>query len=207
VERAATAFAAIISVLSIPVMLLNFGGGIVGGIWLMVIGNWSLFGLGILSMFVSSFGLGLALAPGLLFTGPAALLMERGRNVIGMACAMLGNLYTFAVMTVWCVGCFYVVFRLYYRGGSIWPYLLWTYGMATGPWTYMAAREGQHSIASNLSAFGACIGAIAMMGTMLFEAHPTLPDIAIAFCLPLLLVVVLQFGLAITAMRQEARGF
>lgn len=206
-ERAAAAVAAIFQVLSVPVMLLNFGGGIVGGIWLIVIGNWGLLGLGILLMFVSSIALGLVLAPGLIFAGPAALLMDRGRNVFGMLFALLGNIYTFVVMTFWCVGCFYVVFRNYYQGGSIWPYLLWTYGMATGPWTYMAAREGQDSIGSSLSAFGACIGAIAMMGTMLFETHPTIVDIAIAFCLPLSLVVLLQFGLAVTVMRQEARGY
>ena len=206
-ERGAAVLTGIISVLSIPVMLLNFGGGIVGGIWLMVIGNWSLFGLGILSMFVSSFCLGFALMPGLLFAAPAAMAFQRHRYFIGSVCALLGNLYTFAVMIVWCVGCFYVVFRSYYQGGSIWPYLLWAYGMATGPWAYMAAREGRDSIGSSLSAFGACIGAIAMMGTLLFEIHPTLPDIAVAFCLPLLAVLVVQFALAIAVGREEARGF
>lgn len=199
--------AAIISVLSIPVMLLNFGGGIVGGIWLAIIGNWGLIGLGIISMFVSSFFLGLILAPGLVFNAPAAMAFQRGKQVIGSLCALLGNLYTFAVMTVWCVGCFYVVFQSYYRGGSFWPYLLWAYGMATGPWTYMAAREGPDSIGSSLSAFGACIGAIAMMGTILIETRPTLIDIGIAFCMPLVFVMVAQFSLAFMAMRAEARGF
>ena len=147
-ERAGTVLLGVISVLSLPVMLLNFGGGIVGGIWPLILGNWALVGLGLLSMFISSIGLSLALAPGLLFSGPGVLALGHRRYVIGSIALLLGNLWTFVVMTVWCVGSFYVVFRSYYIGGSIWPYLLWAYGMATGPWTYMAAREGQDSIGS-----------------------------------------------------------
>lgn len=206
-ERAGTIIAALLGVLSFPVMLLNFGGGIVGGIWLLIIGNWSLLGLGVFSMFVSSFLLGLVLAPGLVFTAPAALAFQNGRQVIGSLCALIGNLYTSAIMTIWCVGCFYVVLVSYYRGGSIWPYLLWAYGMATGPWTYMAAREGRDAIGSSLSAFGACIGAIAIMGTLLVAARPNLTDIGIAFCIPLLIVIIGQFSLAFLAMREEARAF
>jgi hypothetical protein len=206
-DRAGTLLLGVISVLSLPVMLLNFGGGIVGGIWLLILGNWALLGLGLLSMFISSIGLSLALAPGLLFSGPGVLALGRKRYVIGCIALLLGNLWTFVVMTVWCVGSFYVVFRSYYTGGSIWPYLLWAYGMATGPWTYMAAREGQDSIGSSLSAFGACIGAIVIMGVTLFYAHPTLIDIGVGFCIPLSVVVVIQFLLAIMMMHEEARGF
>jgi hypothetical protein len=206
-ERAGTVLLGVISVLSLPVMLLNFGGGIVGGIWLLILGNWALLGSGLLSMLISSLALSLALAPGLLFSGPGVLALGRRQYVIGSIALLLENLWTFVVMIVWCVGSFYVVLGSYYTGGSIWPYLLWAYGMATGPWTYMAAREGQDSIGSHLSAFGACIGAIVIMGVLLFDTRPTLIDIAVGCCIPLLVVLVIQLLLAFMMMREEKREF
>jgi hypothetical protein len=201
-----TVFAAIMSLISIPVMLLNFGGGIIGGVWLAVLGKWSLLGLGLASMFISSFGLGLALMPGLLFVAPGALALDRGKYVIGILCLIMGNLWTFAIMTVWCVGCFYVVFSGYYSSGSVWPYLLWAYGMATGPWTYMAARGGPEETGSTFSAFGACVGAIAIMGVIIFKAHTYIVDTTVAFCIPIFAVFILQTSLAFMVAREEARN-
>lgn len=192
--------ATIISLISIPVMFLNFGGGIVGGIWLAVLGKWGLIGIGLASMFISSIGLALALTPGMLFMMPGAVALERGRYVLGILCLMVGNLWTYAVMTVWCVGCFYFVIENYYTGGSLWPYLLWAYGMATGPWTYMATREETVS-ASTIAAFGACVGAIAIMGIILFKDQPSILDATIAFCIPILVVYIFQIFVAFHGVR------
>ena len=67
---------AILGLISIPIMLLNFGGGIVGGIWLATLGKWGLLGLGVASMLLSSSGLGLVLTPGLLFAVPGGLALD-----------------------------------------------------------------------------------------------------------------------------------
>jgi len=125
-----------------------------------------------------------------------------GRYVIGLLAALLGNLWTDAVMTVWCVGCFVVALG-YYSDGSVWPYLLWAYGMATGPWTYMAAREGQDAVGSTLAAFGACMGVIGIMGVILFASHPSIIDITIAFCIPISVVLILQVGMAIALVKSK----
>jgi hypothetical protein len=101
------------------------------GIWLGVVGNWGLIGVGIAAMLLSTFGLGLALAPGLIFSAPAEIALEKGKTVIAGVLLALGNLWTCAVVTVWCLGSFYVVFA-HYETGSIWPYLLWAYTTATG---------------------------------------------------------------------------
>jgi len=207
VERMGMVIAAVIGVLSVPVYLLNFGGGIVGGIWLAISGNWKLILIGFLAMIVSSsFLMALALSPGLLCVGAAALATRGRRHIVASFFVLISNLYTSAVMTVWCVGCFYFVLQSFYGGGSLWPYLLWAYGMATGPWSYMAARDSKDAVGSSLSAFGACVGAIAMMGALLIESRPTLIDITIAFCVPLLVVLIAQFSLAIVTMREEAHA-
>ena len=192
----------ILGLVSIPIMLLNFGGGIVGGIWLAFLGKWGLLGLGIVSMFISSFGISLALAPGLLFVAPAGVALDRGRYIIGGLCLTLANVWTDVVMTAWSVGCFYVVLG-YYDRGSIWPYLLWAYGMATGPWTYMAARGGPEEVGSHLSAFGACVGAIVVMGVLLFKDQVTVIDTAIAFGIPMLIVSLFQTVIGFLVMREQ----
>jgi hypothetical protein len=57
----------------------------------------------------------------------------------------------------------------------------------------MAAREGRDTVtASSLGAFGASVGAIAMMGVILFRAHPSIVKLLIAFCVPLAVVFVIQ---------------
>jgi len=193
---------AILGLVSIPVTLLNFGGGIVGGIWLAFLDKWGLLGLGIVSMFISSFGISLALAPGLLFAAPAVVALDRGRYIIGGLCLTLTNVWTYVVMTVWNVGCFYVVVG-YYDHGSIWPYLLWAYGIATGPWTYMAARGGPEEAGSYLSAFGACVGAIAIMGLLLFKHQVTVVDAAIDFGIPMLIVFILQTVVSFLFIREQ----
>jgi hypothetical protein len=105
-------------------------------------------------------------------------------------------------MTVWSVGCFKVV-SSYYDSGSIWPYLLWSYGMATGPWTYMATRGGPDEFGSHIGAFGACVGAISIMGVMLLNRHVTIIDAAIAFCVPMLVVFVFQTVMGILVMKEQ----
>jgi hypothetical protein len=97
-------------------------------------------GVGVAAIFISSIGLGLALAPGLIFGAPA-MALEKGKTIIAGVLIALSNLWTCTVMTVWCLGSFYVVFARY-ETGSIWPYLLWAYSTATGPWTYMAMTGG-----------------------------------------------------------------
>jgi len=144
--------------------------------------------------------------PGLLFSAPGALALEKGRYVIGSLAALFGNLWTDAVMTVWCVGCFVLVFG-YYSGGSVWPYLLWAYGMATGPWTYMAAREGQDAVGSTLAALGACVGVIGIMGVILFASHPSIIDITVAFCIPISVVLIVQAGMIIALVKSKGTFF
>ena len=65
-------FARLLSVLAVPLSILNIFGGIVSGIWLAILGEWGLIGYGILALLVSGMGLGIAMAPGLIFAGPAA---------------------------------------------------------------------------------------------------------------------------------------
>jgi hypothetical protein len=74
------ALMALITALSIPLMILNMLGGIVSGIWLAILGEWGAVGTGILFFFVSTWLLGFALMPSLLFAAPAAYCAKKGKT-------------------------------------------------------------------------------------------------------------------------------
>ena len=185
-------------------MLLNFGGVVVGAVWLAVAGQWALLGIGVTSMMASSLALGLLLAPGLLFSVPGMVAIDRGYCVAGMLCVLVSNLWHFVVATVWCTGAFHIVIgNHYHSSSSLWPYLLWAYGVATGPWAYIAAREGRNAIGTAWGAFGIYVGAMAIMGMYLFKAHPSIIEITVAFCIPISVVLVLQTVMAFLLVSEQ----
>jgi hypothetical protein len=120
---------ALLQLLSLPVMLMNMLGGLIGGIWLAYLGQWSVFGLGLGVFFFGAIAISFALMPGIGIAVAAGAALDRGKNVVAVPLLVLGTLWTYAVMAVWCVGAFYVVSG-YYHGGSMWPYMLWSYAVA-----------------------------------------------------------------------------
>ncbi len=168
-------------------MILNFAGGIVGGIWLATIGQWHLLGYGLVGIISSSFLLGLALLPGMAFLVPASMAVERNRFVTAGCFAALGNIWTYGVLTAWCVGSFLLIVPAH-KSGSLWPYLLWSYSVATGPWTYMASREAQadSNSFSSTTAFAACVGAITMMVTTYVKGRAGISLLVEVFSIPII---------------------
>lgn len=129
------------SALGVLFMVLNSLGGIVSGIWLAVLGEWWAIGLGILNVLFSTFIISIALIPSIPLAA-GALTFGRRSKVALFAFGLLSSLYVVAVMTAWCVGVLYV-FASQADSSSWIPLLLWSYGIATGPWSYMAAKEAQ----------------------------------------------------------------
>jgi hypothetical protein len=136
------ALARLFSALSIPLVLINMLGGVVSGIWLAILGEWGSIGYGLLFLFVGAFTIGLALLPGLVLAGPAAYFHEKGVKSGFYFFAFLSSLYTIAVITVWCC-----IVLWFFTGradsSSIIPILIWSYGAATGPLSYLAQKDLQ----------------------------------------------------------------
>ncbi|WP_271065391.1 hypothetical protein [Caulobacter sp. NIBR1757] len=196
---------ALLAILAIPIMLLNWLGGIVGFIWLIVLGDWATIGLGVAVLLVGTFAIGLALAPGMLVMAPMAALYERGRRTSALVIGALGLLWTYAVLTVWCVGMFtYMLSRA--EGDSIIPYLLWGYGAATGPWTYMAHKESRAdpSAPATMTAFAAQLGVMSMMvGALIDQSDLSFERLAWFFVPFVGMCLVAQLALAALASRER----
>lgn len=134
----------LIALLSLPLMLLNFFGVIVGIVWLMVLGEWRPLGVALFAIFAGVVACSFALMPGLLVTAPALMMHEKGgaARIASYPLMFLGLAWTFAVMCAWALWWFAYYFHIA-NLSSLVPMMLVAYGVATSPWSYMAQKEAQ----------------------------------------------------------------
>ena len=147
----------IIEILAIPIMILNLGGGIIGGIWLAFIGEWKLIGIGVLLLFTSHWFLSFLMMPGLLISWVALSFAEKNKLFFYLF-GFLSQIYTNILIIATCVFAFFVC-SSYYRepiGINYIPYLLWSWGMALGPWQFFASKEPDNEF-SMITLFSASI--------------------------------------------------
>ena len=135
------------------VMLVNLLGGIVSGIWLAMLGEWAALGIGIVSIVGASTLIRLALLPNSFLVAMATYSLDSVKTRRAICFEVLGSIYTLCVATVWCLS----VLLLFAEGAtnaSIIPLLLWSYGVATSPWVWMA-----HTARGQVSEFGSTLAA------------------------------------------------
>ena len=189
-------FAKFAAAIAVPLGLLNMLGGLIAGIWLAILGNWSVIGYGLLALFISSFILGLAMLPGLLFAAPA-LALHQTRHKIGFYFfSFLGASYTMAVLTAWCMAVLFLLVRQA-ESNSIIPILLWSYGIATGPIAWMARKEmqsgsGEYSMISTLFSQVAYV----LVAAVVLLTNASIIDVTILFGTIMLVGLLVQFRIA-----------
>lgn len=132
----------IIALLTVPIMILNFFGGIISGIWLAILGEWSIIGYGIVGLLGGAFIISLAMLPGMILIFPATIMLEKSNKFIGYIFGFLASAYTMFVVSAWCI-LVLIYFTNHATSDSIIPVLIWSYGIATGPINYMAQKEMQ----------------------------------------------------------------
>jgi len=155
------------AIFQLPIVVLNALGFIVSGIWLLVIGQWRLVVAGLVVSIFAPFLLGLALLPGILIGAPGIHLANRGVTIGVYFFGFLSSAYTYVLIAAWCEG---ITFSFLHDAPShaFWPLLIWSYGVATSPWSYMAQRD--QSPVSILAAFFAQVAFIVMMISVAFGA-------------------------------------
>jgi len=106
-------------------------------------------------------------------------------------------------MAAWALGCFY--FFMSESTPSNWvPLLIWSYGIATGPWVYMAQKESQSGSGaySSLTAFFLQIACIVVM-VMISFFHASLININIGYWIVMGLGLIFQFYLSLKERRLQ----
>ena len=112
--------------------------GIIGGILLLISGDWLLalylIGLSITAPFV----LGLVMAPSLLLAGPAGGLLENGYKFFGNILALLAGVYIAIVFGFYSAS---ILFYVFDHTTTFWGPLLASYATAISPIIYMASKD------------------------------------------------------------------
>lgn len=130
-----------LSVIVIPLFILNALGAIVGGLWLFWLGEWRIvlmyFGVTVISGPL----LGLSLAPTLCLAIPAGRCLMTGRNAAAATLGALSLLVKAAILSGWLICTLRMGFWLL-RGDSLWPVLILGYATAIAPVAWLAQREG-----------------------------------------------------------------
>jgi len=175
-------FTGVITVLSVPILFLNVIGGIVGGIWLMIAGEWSLFLGGLIYMAFGAMILGLLLMPGLLLGMPAVMFAEKRNYVMFFIFGLLSLAYTYSLIGI---STYFVSdWVLSFSTAPLWATLLWLYAVVLAPWQYMASKEDDSS-SSGMTTFFLALGIVALIisigvfGSTLSQAFPILVVILI----------------------------
>ena len=205
INKLMNAFLAVFGLLTIPIGIVNLLGGIVSGIWLLFLGEWKALGIGIFSMLFATFFLGLVLAPSLLFSLPASRVMEKGKIILGIILGSPGAFYTVGIMISWCYAVFQVFLNMADDNSRV-PMLIWSYGVATGPWGYMASKESGGASEFNpsmLHTFFISAGYLLMiLMTLVFNAR--MESAILALCLVMGFSFIFQV-VAISAITKDSR--
>jgi len=197
-----SAFFVTITGLTIPIMILNLLGGVISGIWLAILGEWSEIFRGILFFFISGFAISFALMPSLLFAAPAAMAIERGKRIIGVLFGSISVFYTVGLMTMWCLWVLWL-FTGSATESSLVPLLIWSYGVALGPWMWLASKDqqGGGNEFSMMTTFFAQVAY--MLAMIMFFLGATLGIINITFGAIMAIGALIQISIAFVMARQE----
>lgn len=191
----------LIRAFSLVLMPLNALGGIVAGIWLVIIGGWWALGVGIGFLIAGSFAIGLAMMPGILLAGPAALFQQKGSHSGFYFFSLLSALYMFSVLSAWCLVIFFI-FATYASEVAAVPVLLWSYVVATAPIVYMAQRERQSgNDISGLPAFFSQVAYVLSLLAVFFVAR-TAAAVVVTFCSVMVVAMAIQFMLVVLLDRE-----
>ncbi len=189
------------------IVALNFLGGIISGIWLAMLGQWWAIGYGFLGLF-SHIWLGWPILFGIVFGGPAAYLMEKGRPGLAAPLIFLSQLYILALMSAWCLS---VLHGFMWRAdeSNFWPLLIWSYGVALGPWMFLAKKDSQFgddatSLGSTLTTLCAQIAYLITMALMAFGVRDLQTHIVV-FGTIMMIDALVQTGFAIALTRPAKR--
>lgn len=155
-------------IFQLPIVVLNYFGFIISGIWLLVLGQWRSVVVGFLISMVAPFVLGLAILPGMIFHGPTVYFAERRVTIGVYFFGFLSSVYMYTLITAWSTGITFYFLRDA-PSHAFWPLLIWSYGVATSPWSYMAQRD--QSIASFYSVFFMQVAFIVMMVSIALGVH------------------------------------
>jgi len=183
-----------------PFFILNMLGGVVAAIWLAILGQWGAIGIGVAVMFGAHFAIAIAMMPQIALGMPSAWLLEKGYRVLGAIFALPALIYLYALITFWCGIVLQSSMARVSTEAMLIPMVLWSYAVATAPWTYMAQRE--NNIGSSTPIFFMELGYI-VAGSMIVFGRSAFGDAMVVFAGIMVVAVIAQWAVVgVTAVKR-----
>ena len=152
----------IISLISLPIMIVNTFGGIIAFIWLIILSEWSLVITGIAGLFASAFILGFAFLPALAIQGLGWLVFNSKAKFLSYPFFIIAALLNILILIVWTFLVYsYALDNIQSSTPQI-VALLWAYGVTVGPVQWMASKEGPEQIGSFIITFFLSLGCLGL---------------------------------------------
>ncbi len=112
--------------------------GIIGGIFLIIAGEWSLLFYLIFASVIAPFAMAFVMMPSMIFALPAVSLSERGYQFLSTFFAWVASLYLGLVFAAWSA---YIFIYVMNTTGTFWGGVFASFGTAISPIAYMASKE------------------------------------------------------------------
>jgi hypothetical protein len=137
-------------IFSVPIIFFNGLGCIIAAIWLGILGEWTLLGFGILLSVLLTYLLTMLILPNLVIGGISLHFYNKGKMFLRYLFAYISIFYVNILIICTCI-CAFIFCAEFYRGDAIIgaiPYLLWSWGLALGPWHFFALKRPWNDFAA-----------------------------------------------------------
>lgn len=178
---------AFVSMVVMPLIVLNLFSVIVGGIWLAIIGQWWTIGQGLVFGFVMPWIYAIVILPSLGLSALAVKAADRGNKPYVVILSFIVSMFNYILIAIWG----FLIFSFFARSigsNSYVPYLLWIYSTTMAPLGFMASKEPPDSTGTSIGLFFAQLNFIALtilwfLSARWYVVSVTIASLIIAFSL------------------------
>ncbi|MEK6953092.1 MAG: hypothetical protein AABX29_08835 [Nanoarchaeota archaeon] len=144
------------------ITIFNYFAGFIGGIWLLILGEWPIVVFGFIASFIMPWLYAIAMLPMLALVPLFNRFAERKNKILTLPIGFIGALYTNFIILLWVYLVFDVlVIQMYEQGvHNLVPLIIWAYSVTTSPLSYMARGESAESTGTTRGLFLGFIGFI-----------------------------------------------
>lgn len=183
----------------VTVSIINISAGIVGGIWLLFLGQWWWVFMGIIYSMFGHYMLAIILLASLIFGGPGVFFFEKRKYILATPFILLNQLFIALLIYLSVMYVFGFFTQLTFEVNAI-PVLLLAYAVAFAPWSYMAQQDRQTGNENAHTAiFSAQAGFILGLIIMFITGHGV--ALTVGLMGGLILGILLNLGPVIQEMR------